>query len=390
MSNNNQISSPNSGYTIFLTPSGNITPPSFLLLVAAPLLLSGQVFSAFGIICLAFCVAVKAAMEDIKEVDKQEIRYNIFEPEDLLAELEAVEEEETSSEDNQDYRQQQERRHAKCFASLSAFANKYNKKDKNRDKEDHKEKLALICQQAAYLTMRLYPEQDDIVTGAISLLALVAKDLQVRQRTKFQADMYGFDPPIKCLQKALERAKTCNEEEKEEQLAETLRKGCLYLGAIADGDQDYDLGIKVVEEDGLELILEAANWFRFHEGVASWALWAIFILGYEHLTTKLQLVRLGGITTICQLLKNNPNSLEVSRHGVAVLFDLLREQGEASPANIKFDPWEVRRQALSAGFHEVLLNAMKEFSDSMDIMMMSQEMLIGTGFRGDIPQYQQP
>jgi hypothetical protein len=32
---------------------------------------------------------------------------------------------------------------------------------------------------------------------------------------------------------------------------------------------------------------------------------------------------------------------------------------------------------------------MVQFSDSMDIMMMGQEMLIGTGFQGDVPVYQQ-
>ena len=55
---------------------------------------------------------------------------------------------------------------------------------------------------------------------------------------------------------------------------------------------------------------------------------------------------------------------------------------------LKWDPWEVRRMALGAGFQAIVVRAMTEFSDSMDIMMMGQEMLIGTGYRGDIPQVQ--
>ncbi len=88
-----------------------------------------------------------------------------------------------------------------------------------------------------------------------------------------------------------------------------------------------------------------------------------------------------------QLLKNDPKSVEVRRQGVAVRFDLLREGHRVE--GVKFGPWEVRRLALAAGLHDVVVNAVTEFSDSMDIMMMGQEMLIGTGYGGDIPQYQQ-
>jgi hypothetical protein len=358
--------------SLFFTPEGAITPASFFLLLGFPLLLSGRFWWGGTAVALALITSLRAAMEDIKETDKQEIRCNILDPEDLIVELEALEEEDGEKDD--------EKQRAQCLGSLSALARKHNKQDRPKN-------LPLLCQQAAYLTLRLFAEDDDVIAGAISLLALVAKDQQVRQRNKHQADVYGIDRPIQVLRKALERAKKVEDEEKEEQMAEIARKGCLFLGALADGDKDLEIAIKVVEEDGLELILDAANWFRFHEGVANWALWAAFILCYDNPRNKIQLIRLGGMTTICQLLKNNPNSLEVNRHGVAVLFDLLREGHRVE--GVKFDPWEVRRLALAAGLHDVVMNAVTEFSDSMDIMMMGQEMLIGTGYGGDIPQYQQ-
>lgn len=188
------------------------------------------------------------------------------------------------------------------------------------------------------------------------------------------------------LQKALQRAKKEEEEMNEELLAEIQRKGALFLGALADGDTEFDLPTTIVEEDGLQLILDAANWFRFHEDVANWTLWAAFILCYENVRNKIQFLRLAGITTVCELMKNNPTSLEVNRHGIAILFDLLREGNDRE--GVKWDPWEVRRIALGAGFQTIVVRAMTEFSDSMDIMMMGQEMLIGTGYRGDIPQAQ--
>jgi hypothetical protein len=356
---------------LFVTSNGGITPASFFILIGMPLLLSGRVGWGGVAIILGLLTALRAAMEDIKEVDRQEIRCDYLDYEDIIAELEALEESQKYDENGRTL----------CLASLGSLAKKYHRKDVA-------ENLPLLCQQAAYLSLRLYPEDDDIVAASISLLALVAKNQQVRQRNKHQADVYGLDRPIQALQKAFARAKKEEDEKKEEQLAEIQRLGCLFLGALSDGDKELELSVKIVEEDGLELILDVANWFRLHADVANWALWAVFNLCYDHVRNKIQLVRLAGLTTVCQLLKNNPNSLEVNRHGVAILFDLLREENKKTEG-VEFDPWEVRRLALTAGLHNVVLNAMKEFSDSMDIMMMGQEMLIGTGYRGDIPTFKQ-
>lgn len=316
--------------------------------------------------------ALSEATKDLKETQKEEIRYNIFDPVDILKEMEQLEDSQSTNETAR----------ARCMASLGALAKKYN-----REKEDSTEqKLPLQCQQAAYISLNLFPEDDEVLAGAISLLALIAKTPQVRKRNKYQADVYGLDRPLSALKKALQRAKTEEDEAREEILADIQRKGALFMGALVDGDTEFDLAVKIVEEDGLELVLDAANWFRFHEGVANWALWAVFIICYENVRNKIQLVRLGGIITICEQMKNHPGSLEVNRHGIALLFDLLREGNEVD--GVKWDPWEVRKVSLGAGLHKVVLHAMTEFSDSMDIVMMGQEMLIGTGYRGDIPQPQ--
>lgn len=355
-----------------MTPTGGITPATFLLLIGMPLLFSGRILWGTAIALMGLMSALREAMKEIKEAEKQEIRYNIYSPEDIIVELEQLEE-------NRD-QVNTEKSRTQCLSGLAALARKHNK-------ENDTGNLPLLCQQAAYLSLRLYPVDDDLVAGSISLLALVAKKAPVRQRQKNQADEYGLDRPIQALKKALDRAKKEEDETKEELLAEIQRKGALFLGALADGDKEFDLPLKIVEEDGLELILDAANWFRLHEHVANWALWAMFIICYDHVRNKVQFVRLAGIMTVCELMKNNPNSLEVNRHGIAILFDLLREGNEAE--GVKWDPWEVRKLALTAGLHKVVLNAMEVFSDSMDIMMMGQEMLIGTGYRGDIPQSQQ-
>ena len=357
--------------SLFITPDGGISAAAFLITIGLAVLWAGKLMVGFVIIVMGLLSALKEATKELKEAEKQEIRYNIFDPVDIVSELEQLEI--SGGKDHNAL--------TRCMASLAALAKKYH-----RERENSRE-LPLLCQQAAYITLRLFPEEDEIVAGAISLLALIAKASKVRRRNIDEADAYGLDRPLSALKKALQRAKAEENEAKEEMLAEIQRKGALFLGALADGDTEFDLAIKIVEEDGLELILDAANWFRFHEGVANWALWAVFILCYDNVRNKIQFIRLGGVTTVCEVMKNNPSSLEVNRHGVALLFDLLREGNEAE--GVKWDPWEVRKVSLGAGLHQVVLHAVAEFSDSMDVVMMGQEMLIGTGYRGDIPRPQQ-
>ena len=72
----------------------------------------------------------------------------------------------------------------------------------------------------------------------------------------------------------------------------------------------------------------------------------------------------------------------MARHGTAVMFDLLREMpGGMNGAS------EVRRIAVGAGMHEVVKNAMEKFSQSKEVMMMGQSMLVATGYQGDIPHF---
>ena len=371
--------------SLFNKKNGGLTVGSVLIFVGFPLLLSGQF--VWGGLSILLAMTISAA-EYINESDKLEIRFNVLTPEDVLAELEQRSE---IDGDNQSTKKEEKKSHKipiddeetriKYYVEgLSALARKYSKSDRKQD-------LSLPYQQLAFTTIRLYPENDKVVAGSISLLALIAKDPRVRKRFKYQAEDYGLDQPIVVLKKALERAKTEEDETKEELLAEILRKGCLFIGAVCNDGEDLGLSSIIVAEGGLELIIDAANWFRLHEDVSNWALWAIFTLSYDQISIKTQLIRLQGIEAICRLMENNPTSLEVNRHGIAILFDLLREYQGVD--GLSWDPWEIRKIALASGLHNRALSAMNEFSDSMDMMMMGQEMLIGTGFRGDIPKYQQ-
>jgi hypothetical protein len=358
---------------LFIAEKGGLTFTSFLLLLGFPLLLSGQLL--WGGFSIVLALAISASELFTNESDKLEIRFNILTPEALITELEQLPEIENNDE---------EKLIEYYVEGLSALGRKYNNSNRSDRKDD---KLSLLYLQLAYSTIRLYPENDQIVAGSISLLALIAGNKSVRRRFKYQEEDYGLDKPIIVLKKALIRAKREKDETKEELLAEILRKGCLFLGAACNNDEDdLHLSSIIISEGGLELILETGNWFRLHEDVSNWVLWAIFTLCYDQIFIKLRLIKEQGIQTICTLIENNRTSLECNRHGIALLFDLLREN--QSTEGIEWDPWEIRKIALSSGLHKIVLSAMDEFTDSVDIMMMGQEMLIGTGFRGNIPIHQ--
>jgi hypothetical protein len=308
--------------------------------------------------------------KDITEQEKHEIRFQTMTAADIGEELEAMDNVMSGNENR-----------SLCLAALFVLAKKYNTQEQSSHYHPHK--LECICQEAAYIVLRLYPQADDAVTAALSLNALVANDSQVRERHVHEADIFGVHVIIHAMRSSLKRAQDSLEpSEEEEQLsAELQRKACLLLGALCD--DDLDLATKIVDEHGLEAILDALTWYRFHQEVANWGLWAIFVLCYDHPGNKTELLRLGGIHVICQTIKNNPDSLEVSRHGIAILFDTLREAPQAL-AHVA----QIRKIALSAGLHEVILSAMNEFDTSIEINTMGQEILIGTGYHGEIPRCQ--
>eukprot|EP00535_Pseudo-nitzschia_heimii_P008295 CAMPEP_0197190744 /NCGR_PEP_ID=MMETSP1423-20130617/22217_1 /TAXON_ID=476441 /ORGANISM="Pseudo-nitzschia heimii, Strain UNC1101" /LENGTH=300 /DNA_ID=CAMNT_0042643197 /DNA_START=282 /DNA_END=1184 /DNA_ORIENTATION=- len=260
---------------------------------------------------------------------------------------------------------------------LSVLGRKYNM-------TDNKEDLSLPYQKFVFRLINLYPKNNQIVSGSMSLLALISKDTRVRRRFKYSKEDYGLNRPIDVLKNVLERSKEERCEMKEAVLAEILRKGCLFLGAVCNDDQDLGLQSIIVSEGGLELILDAANWFRLHEELSKWALWATFIISYNNFQIKMELVQLQGIQIICTLMQNNQTSREVNRHGTALLFDLMRDGKEDE---IPWNPWKVRKIAIESGLHDRIVSAMNVFSDSTDIVMMGQQILVGTNYRGNIPQY---
>jgi len=290
---------------------------------------------------------------------------------------------------------------------------KKDKLGKVNETKASSDNLDIICQKVAYLVLR---EEENIaesnnaatdqyiqlLSGAISLLALIAKKPFIRQRHFEMANEFGFDIPIKALRKSLTLAEkqslknesiaktTAPSDEtdtmiaKEHIVAELHRKGCLFLGAVAD--ESADLAILIVNEAGLELILDILTWYRFHEDIGNWGLWAIFILCYENSNNKGSLIKLHGISVVCQTMKNNPDSIEVQRHGTAILFDLLRhscQNKNGSSDSIA----QVRSLALNAGLQEAVHQAMAKHKKSSEIMMMGREMLVATQFQGNIPSF---
>jgi hypothetical protein len=366
-----------------------------VLLSSFPLFWMGHYWVALGFVSIAVLYRILGSDLLVRRIPKDEqlqIQYNIWSAADVLND---VQRQQTAT----SLRQQQEEADATkeeldrfrmaVLAALAALVRKYNKLQQDTQQQHpgkndcSKQDLPLLCQQIVYIGLSKFGDKDDeVVAASFALLALVATSEVVRERHLQHADTNGLDVVVLCMTRALERAKEYRHPKDELESAELQRKACLMLGALSNGNDE--MGRQVVSEGGLQAMLAALSWYRYHEQLANWALWAVFIICCGNPTNKAAVVELGGVPLVLQAMKNNPDSIEVARHGIAIIFDLLREQDG------QLDIWKIRNVALTAGLHQVILLAMNQVSaDStgVDIMMMGREILAGTGYTdGPIPE----
>ena len=407
---------------ILVQEDGTISVPFAVLVFGLVCVTSGRWFLGFTMAAVGLVLAAcNSAQWQIREEDKQDIRYNIMDADDIVQELASWASAVVCVNACSYQSAVVHRARIHCVTGLEALARKYGRHQQQQQSTASKEQqetgpnrndatvpattttnssirissdhhLELFCQEAAYIAYRIFPGTDDqVVSAALSLHAVVAKDPLVRQRHLSEADRYGLDLPVQCMREALHRAKKETNEDTELQCAELQRKACLLLGALGDGGAD--IATNIVEEGGLEIVLAALNWFRCHSEVANWALWAVFILSYDNAPNKNRNVELGGVPVIIQAIRYVPDCVDVARHGIAILFDLMKDDNHQSDdggesLHKHFDVWTVRKSALATGLHPAILQTMDRFSGTLDIMMMGHGLLAGTDYTGHVPQYQ--
>lgn len=317
---------------------------------------------------LAFCLIGVLYMASgwlFKEMpleDKLRIEYNIYSAEDGLKDLvrrQDVAKAEKDPEGVSIFR-------TSTLALLPALAKKYSKlhaKLTQQEMENNEviKHHALVSQKAAYIGLNGFEDDDEVVMAAFALLALVSKEPSVKIRHYEQADQFGLDVLVEAMKRAQKRAKGYNTESKEQLAAEVQRKGCLLLGALAD--KDSTLADQICQEGGVDAIAGALSWFRCHSDMVNWALWALFTICYEHEENKFSLDDHAPV--ILESMRNSPESLEVARHGTALLFDLLRETRMQAAAD----------RLVSAGLEKTMMTITELHSDASDIQMMGQEIL---------------
>lgn len=211
----------------------------------------------------------------------------------------------------------------------------------------------VVCLKAAFMVLESYACHDEIISSSLALLALVAKEDSSRKKIfddtvssatcrKYHAlptwnhtkddkntsqrmiPPYTATIPIRVMREALTRAKQRARqipppELQEEQLsAEVQRKGCLLLGVLAD-ESSTTRGIaqSVINAGGLDAVFSAMEWFRYHNQVANWGLWAIFNFTYHYPSNKIDLFfpnrptesvtasSWSGLERICRVMNDN-------------------------------------------------------------------------------------
>jgi hypothetical protein len=382
--------SSNSG--LFLRPDGTMTGATFWILgVGVPVMvLSGRWFVGAVCILLGLALATGSAMNEMAEQDQIELRFQAMHAANVVEEIEN----EAAAADATDKKDDNRHLIMVLLSALEAMVQKMNSKKSGMYNVDE---LELACQDAACVALETKLEDDTLVAAAISLLALVAKNTAVRERhcrpstlTRRYSVMLPLHAMRSCLQRIQELEDNVQISEDDEALvADIQRKSCLWIGALADGDMQ--LASLLVDEGALDAILNAMDWFRYHYEVNNWGLWAIFNLCLEHEGNQMELVRLGGLTVLCKsILHNCEESMEVCRHGLAILFDLLRQRpnNDGVSATATYKILEIRKLAVAAGLHDAVRESMAMYPGSMEIIGMGTEMLLSTGYHGDVPHYE--
>ena len=247
----------------------------------------------------------------------------------------------------------------------------------------------LRAQEIARLCFLTFPNDDKISIAAMSLLIVVSKSAVVKDRVMTEADRYGLNTPIAIARFSLDRRKNSTEttfdHDQEQTAAELQRKSALLLGSFSDGDSDFSA--LVVDEGGIELMFDAANFFRHHQFTLKWIIWSLFTICYDNFGNKAHLIRLGGIPKCCESMKATMISAEAQRHGMALLFDILRNTGEQEHRRM----YCIRSLAINAGIHEVLIQSIESHGKEFpEVAHMGREILLGSNYKGDIPQYNGP
>ena len=356
---------------------GTLVGPMLLVAVALALAVAGSWGWAVIALLLAILFAVCLMTGKIEQKSQYDIRFNVIHPGDIFMEmlqwetryLTFYEENNNKSEDPQLVQDGR----ILVLAGIHAQIRKL-KEGKLTDTS------AVIGLESVYLVFRRFGRDDQVLIAAISLLALIAKNDKVREKILFEADAFGLNLPIKALCDGLERAKLLEHNSEQEVLAAELqRKGFLVLGALCDGSTE--LAQLAVQEGASDAALGAVNWFRCHSEVVNWALWALFILCYEHAPNKVAVIQGEGIPIVIEAMRHCSDSLEVSRHGIALLFDIMRDEtADCQPGGRSLDIWRLRATAQSAGLHQVLLEILDKHSEASDVAMMGMELLAGTGY----------
>ena len=130
---------------------------------------------------------------------------------------------------------------------------------------------------AAMLALKSFPNQEKIILLAMTLLSLHSSDNSQFLLEQISNDLQFI---IHIMNSSLSHAKAIDEPlERDERLsAEIQKRGCLFLGGLAEND---DVARQAIEMGGLDAIIDSLRWYRYHSGVCKWGLWAVFHLCYD-------------------------------------------------------------------------------------------------------------
>mmetsp|Transcript_38683 Transcript_38683/g.65870 ORF Transcript_38683/g.65870 Transcript_38683/m.65870 type:complete len:412 (+) Transcript_38683:120-1355(+) len=279
---------------------------------------------------------------------------------------------------------------AQVVGGLKALLELTDSDSSKGNKETTGKLLRLGLLQVLTEVLETYREQPPIVVRSLTILRRISTLPDVRAHFEAVGGA-ALSPIIAAMACVLSHDKAVSldtsgpDETRGRRCAEVHRLGALIFGALCDNC--HDLQTVAVDEGLTTALLAGMDWFRHHEPLAQWALWALFNVTFNHASNKVDLVRRGGLKTVVTTMSAHSKSVSVQRQAVAVLFSCLMNEktlGDSgsdcgSNGDVKAEVAGMREVAYSQGMNEAVAAARMSHPNDKPIQAMGRQILEASG-----------
>jgi len=217
-----------------------------------------------------------------------------------------------------------------------------------------------------YHSVTIFPESKEATSWGFAALSLLSALPEVKAQVECEDNIASL---LQALKKCLAAGKLCETTLDSKGAMEYMnaqKRGCMLLGQLADGS--LKLQTSIVDEGGIEFIIDSMKWYRKHSHIQQWGIWALLQLTFEHPANNGYLLRKGGIEIILDAMKNHNTAADIHGQGLGLILCALQRKDDS-------DVPLIFRVAWSSGLKQVAERCLLRFQDNEHIVNASNQIL---------------